>query len=84
MNNAIHLEKMHYKLFLVNNIYFLLIKTTILDMTINNPLFIFAVITFIWFIPGIIVRRYNDLKQIKKKEKNQSDAIKKLYPKSKD
>ena len=53
-------------------------------MTINNPLFIFAVITFIWFIPGIIVRRYNELNQIKKKKKSQDDAIKKLYPNYKD
>tara|TARA_Y100001968_G_scaffold149338_1_gene136566 strand:- start:374 stop:535 length:162 start_codon:yes stop_codon:yes gene_type:complete len=53
-------------------------------MTINNPLFIFALITVIWFIPGIIVRRYSELRKIKKKEKNQADAIKKLYPKSKD
>ena len=53
-------------------------------MTINNPLFIFAVITVIWFIPGIIVRRYNELKQIKKKKQNQADAIERLYPKSKD
>ena len=75
---------MYNHLFIINNIYFLLIKTTILDMTINNPLFIFAVITVIWFIPGIIVRRYNEFKQLKKKEKNQADAIKKLYPKSKD
>ena len=75
---------MHYQLFLINNTYSLLIGSTILDMTINNPLFIFAVIIVIWFIPGIIVRRYNELKQIKKKEKNQADAIKKLYPKSKD
>ena len=62
----------------------MVIKNTLLDMTINNPLFIFSVITVIWFIPGIIVRRYNELKQIKKKEKTQADAIKKLYPKSKD
>ena len=75
---------MYYQLFLINNLYFLLIKSTILDMTINNPLFIFAVITVIWFIPGIIVRRYNELKQQKKKKKNQADAIKKLYPKGKD
>ena len=75
---------MHFQLFLINNIYFLLIKTTVLDMTINNPLFIFAVITVIRFIPGIIVKRYNEIKQRKKKEKNQSDAIKKLYPKPKD
>ena len=62
----------------------MLIKTTILNMTINNPLFILALITVIWFIPGIIVRRFNESKQIKKKEKNQADAIRKLYPKSKD
>ncbi len=72
------------QLFFINNIYFLLIKATLLDMTINNPLFIFAVITFVWFVPGIIVRRYNELNQIKKKEKIQADAIQKLYPKSKD
>ena len=47
-------------------------------------LFIFAVISVICFIPGIIVRRYNELKQIKKKEENQAVAIKILYPKSKD
>ncbi len=53
-------------------------------MTINNPIFIFSLITVIWFIPGILVRRMNELKQIKKKEKSQNDAIKKLYPKTKD
>ena len=63
---------------------FLLIKNTLLDMTINNPIFIFAVITVIWFIPGILVRRFNELNQIKKKEKTQADAIQKLYPKPKD
>ena len=71
---------MYYHLFSINNLYFMLIKTTLLNMTINNPLFILAVITVIWFIPGIIVRRYNESKQIKKKEKNQADAIRKLYP----
>ena len=75
---------MYIQLLLINNIYFLLIKSTLIDMTINNPIFIFALITVIWFIPGIIVRRLNELNQIKKKEKVQSDAIKKLYPKDKD
>ena len=75
---------MHYQLFFIDNISILLIKSTLLDMTINNPIFIFALITFIWFIPGIIVRRYNELKQIKKRKEIQNDAIKKLYPKSKD
>ncbi len=76
--------KMHYQLLLINNTYFLLIKSTLLNMTINNPIFIFSVITVIWFIPGIIVRRFRESKRIKTKEKIQSDAIKKLYPKSKD
>tara|TARA_B100000579_G_scaffold409841_1_gene399217 strand:+ start:265 stop:453 length:189 start_codon:yes stop_codon:yes gene_type:complete len=62
----------------------MVLKTTLLDMTINNPLFIFSVITVIWFIPGIIVRRYNELKQTNKRGKTQADAIKKLYPKSKE
>ncbi len=75
---------MYYQLFFINNIFFLVIKTTILNMTVNNPLFIFSLITVIWFIPGIIVRRYNEFQQIKKKEKNQAAAIKKLYPNSKD
>ncbi len=75
---------MNYQILLINNLSFLLIKNTLLDMTINNPIFIFVVITVIWFIPGIIVRRYNEKKQLKKKQKIQADAIKKLYPKSKD
>ena len=75
---------MYYQLFFINNIYFLLIKSTLLDMTINNPLFIVSLITVIWFIPGIIVRRFNELKQIKKKGEIQADAINKLYPKPKD
>ena len=75
---------MYYPLVLMTNIYFLLIQTTLIDMTINNPLFIFALITVIWFIPGIIVRRFNELKQLKKKKTDQANAIKKLYPDSKD
>tara|TARA_B100000214_G_C23842598_1_gene569527 strand:- start:26 stop:187 length:162 start_codon:yes stop_codon:yes gene_type:complete len=53
-------------------------------MTINNPIFIFAIITVIWFIPGIIVRRYNEINSLRKRERTQAEAIKKLYPKSKD
>ena len=75
---------MYYQLLIFNNIKFLLIKEILLDMTINNPIFIFAVITVIWFIPGILVRRVNEFNQVKKKEKTQADAIKKLYPNSKD
>ena len=75
---------MYYQFLLVNNKIFLLLNNTLLDMTINNPIFIFAVITVIWFIPGILVRRYNEKKILKKKERTQADAIQKLYPKSKD
>ena len=75
---------MYYLLLIINNTYFLLVKSILLDMTINNPIFIFALITVIWFIPGILVRRFNELNQIKKNKKIQADAIKKLYPKPKD
>jgi len=75
---------MYYQFLLVNNKLFILLNNTLLDMTINNPIFIFAAITVIWFIPGILVRRYNEKKILKKKERTQADAIKKLYPKSKD
>ena len=73
---------MYYQLLFITNIYFLFIKNILLDMTINNPIFILALITVIWFIPGILVRRFNELKQIKKKKKIQANAIEKLYPKS--
>ena len=69
---------------LINNISFIAVQSALLDMTINNPIFIFVVITVIWFIPGIIVTRYKEIKQLKKKRKVQADAIQKLYPKSKD
>ena len=75
---------MYYQLRLINNIYILLINNTLLDMTINNPIFIFAVITVIWFIPGIIVRKIKETKQMNKKKEIQADAIQKLYPKPKD
>ena len=73
-----------YNQLLLNDPYFLSIKIILLDMTVNNPIFIFALITVMWFIPGILVRRLKELKQKKKKEKSQADAIKKLYPRSKD
>tara|TARA_Y100001968_G_scaffold112731_1_gene102147 strand:- start:3 stop:230 length:228 start_codon:yes stop_codon:yes gene_type:complete len=75
---------MNYQILLINKISFPSLKITLLDMTVNNPIFIFAVITVVWFIPGIIVRRYNEVKQLKKKEKIQADAIEKLYPKTKE
>tara|TARA_Y100001968_G_scaffold317071_1_gene345640 strand:+ start:580 stop:750 length:171 start_codon:yes stop_codon:yes gene_type:complete len=52
-------------------------------MTLNNPIFIFVLITVVWFIPGIIVRRINEVKQEKRKKQKQDDAIERLYPKDK-
>tara|TARA_Y100001968_G_scaffold3870_1_gene3410 strand:- start:328 stop:555 length:228 start_codon:yes stop_codon:yes gene_type:complete len=75
---------MYYQILLIKNLYFLSIKNDLIDMTINNPIFIFSIITVIWFIPGILVRRFNERKQRKKKERIQADAIEKLYPKSKE
>jgi hypothetical protein len=75
---------MYSEILLLKNIPFILINNTLLDMTINNPIFIFAVITVIWFIPGVLVRRFNEIKLLKKKKKTQDDAINRLYPRSKD
>ncbi len=75
---------MYYQVLIITNIYFILVKSTLLDMTINNPIFIFALITVIWFIPGIIVRRINEVKQRKKKQRIQDESIQRLYPKTKD
>ncbi len=75
---------MYFQLLMINDLYFLLIKSILLDMTINNPIFIFALITVIWFTPGILVRSINESNQKKKKKKIQNDAIKKLYPNPED
>ena len=75
---------MYCTLFYFKYTFLILIKATLIDMTINNPLFIFSLITVIWFIPGIIVRRFNESKRLKKMKKKQADSIKKLYPESKD
>ena len=75
---------MYYQILQIKILYFLSIRNDLIDMTINNPIFIFSIITVIWFIPGILVRRFNERKQRKKKERIQADAIEKLYPKSKE
>ena len=75
---------MYSQFLFINKISLLSINSSLLNLTINNPIFIFALITVIWFIPGILVRRINEVNQIKKREKRQADAIKKLYPKPED
>ena len=57
---------------------------TLRNMTLNNPLFIFALITVIWFLPGIILRRVARKKVEEKITRSQKEAISRLYPKSKD
>ncbi len=72
---------MSYQFLYLNNIYLISIRDSLLDMTVNNPIFILSVITIIWYIPGILVRRIRDKKQIDKKKKSQEEAIERLYPK---
>ena len=57
---------------------------TLADMTINNPIFIFVIITMIWFLPGLVLRRIAENKFKKNKAKKQAHAISKLYPKQKE
>ncbi len=57
------------------------IVTQLLAMTWYNPLFAFAAIICLWFIPGIIVRKVVEKRIIKAKAKKQEKALEKLYPK---
>ena len=73
---------MTYLISFINYSYLLSLSNKLMDMTINNPIFIFAVITIIWFIPGIVVRRITEDKREKKRKRVQHEAIEKLYPKN--
>tara|TARA_Y100001968_G_scaffold324496_1_gene363957 strand:- start:28520 stop:28696 length:177 start_codon:yes stop_codon:yes gene_type:complete len=53
----------------------------ILDLTLNNPIFISVMILVIWFAPGIIVRRIAEKNYIERKEAEQAKKISRLYPK---
>ena len=53
----------------------------IIDLTWRNPLFMGALIISLWFIPGIIVRRYSKNKEKNSKAKIQEEKISRLYPK---
>ena len=75
---------MTYLISFINYSYLLSLSNKLMDMTINNPIFIFVVITIIWFLPGLIVRRITEAKKENKRKKVQDDAIAKLYPKSND
>ena len=54
----------------------------LLDLTLNNPFFITASILFIWFAPGILIRRIAEKRYLKEKEDAQAKKIAKLYPKA--
>ena len=56
---------------------------TLLDLTLNNPIFITVSILVIWFTPGIIIRRIAEKKYIANKKELQAKKIAKLYPKAK-
>ena len=71
---------------MVSNIFCSLINseaivTKLLAMTWYNPLFAFAAIICLWFIPGIIVRKIVEKRIIKAKAKKQEKALERLYPK---
>ncbi len=51
-------------------------------MTWGNPIFMIVVITAIWFIPGIVIRRLVEKQLIKKKKLDQEKRIASLYPKN--
>ena len=68
----------------INYSYLLSLRSNLLDMTINNPIFVFVVITIIWFLPGIIVRRIAEAKKENKRKRIQNESIAKLYPKNND
>tara|TARA_B100000700_G_C14734379_1_gene709931 strand:- start:616 stop:795 length:180 start_codon:yes stop_codon:yes gene_type:complete len=53
----------------------------LLDLTLNNPLFITASILFIWFAPGIVIRRIAEKNYLEEKQEAQAKKIAKLYPK---
>tara|TARA_Y100001968_G_scaffold333927_1_gene401242 strand:+ start:23936 stop:24118 length:183 start_codon:yes stop_codon:yes gene_type:complete len=54
----------------------------LLDLTLNNPVFITVSILIIWFAPGIVIRRMAEKRYIKEKEEAQAQKIAKLYPKT--
>ncbi len=66
----------------INHSYLISLRNNLLDMTINNPIFIFVIITIIWFLPGMIVRRITEEKKENKRKRIQKEAIEKLYPKN--
>lgn len=59
------------------------IANTLLNMTWRNPIFIGIFIMAIWFIPGILIRRFAEKKYNEKMKDNQAKKIARLYPEEK-
>ncbi len=53
----------------------------IANATWRNPIFMLVFFGVIWYVPGLILRRLNEEKMKKLKEKKQKEAIERLYPK---
>ncbi len=52
------------------------------EMTWRNPIFMFVLFGALWFLPGLLYRRYLEVKSKKNKEEEQIKKIARLYPKS--
>ena len=53
----------------------------LLQMTFYNPIFMIVTIGIIWFLPGIVVRRFAEKRYKDAKAKTQAEKIARLYPK---
>ncbi len=52
-------------------------------MTVYNPIFSIVLISAIWFIPGILIRRMAERRSATLKKKSQEEKLERLYPKTK-
>ncbi len=50
------------------------------DLTLYNPIFVFVGVTAIWFIPGIVLRRFLERRYKTRKAEAQAKKISRLYP----
>jgi len=55
----------------------------IINLTWRNPIFMGTLIISLWFIPGLILRKYSKDKETSSKAKIQEEKISRLYPKKK-
>ena len=53
----------------------------LLNMTWRNPFFIFVLIVFFWYLPGLLLRIYRKNQKEILHKRNQETKINSLYPK---